>query len=318
MFYSISIGINPTLIDIGSFELSWHGLFTFVAVATAVVLLAGMHLRVPVPTLQRVMKHWRLQWTWVTVLRVTGWGRREGIVADTVYSVAVWGIIGGIVGARLVHVIDRWDFYSNNLGQAIAFWQPGVAIYGAIIGGFLGGAIYIWVNHYRGQMKDVSAGRLADLTAPAVLIAQAIGRIGDVINGEHVAKVTDLAWGFVYTNPSSGSYVQHGVIPSHPAVVYEMILDMAVLAVVWKLRGRLKPPGMLFAVYAMLYSLGRFFIQFLRFDKEWVAGLNEAQIISLIVLAITVPLVASRAKWVQREEAPPPSKRPRRARRSRA
>ena len=287
MFYSISIGINPTLIDIGSFELSWHGLFTFVAVATAVVLVAR-------------------------------WGRKEGIVPDTVYSVAVWGIIGGIIGARLVHVIDRWDFYSHNLGEAIAFWQPGVAIYGAIIGGFLGGATYIWVNHYRGRMKDVSAGRLADLTAPAVLIAQAIGRIGDVINGEHVAKVTELPWGFVYTHIDSPSNRQWAALASHPAVVYEMIWDMTVLAVIWKLRGRLVPPGMLFAVYAMLYALGRFFIQFLRLDKEWVAGLNEAQIISLIVLAITVPLVAYRARWVRREDAAPPPKRPRRTRRSRA
>ena len=284
MFYSISIGIDPNIIDIGGFELSWHGFFTFVAVAVAVVLVAR-------------------------------WGRREGIIADTVYSVAVWAIIGGIIGARLVHVIDLWDFYKNNLDQAIAFWEPGVAIYGAIIGGFLGGATYIWVNHYRGKMKELSVGRLADVTAPAILIGQAIGRIGDIINGEHVAKTTDLAWGFVYTHISSPSNARWAALPSHPAVAYEMIWDMAVLALIWKLRGRLQPPGMLFALYGMLYALGRFFIQFLRLDKEWVAGLNEAQIISLIVLAITVPLLAYRARWVRREDAAPPPTRPRRARR---
>ena len=284
MIYSISIGINPNIIDIGGFELSWHGFFTFVAVAVAVVLVAR-------------------------------WGRREGIIADMVYSVAVWAIIGGIIGARLVHVIDLWDFYRHNLDQAIAFWKPGVAIYGAIIGGFLGGATYLWVNHYRGKMKELSVGRLADVTAPAILIGQAIGRIGDVINGEHVAKVTELPWGFVYTHIDSPSNARWAALASHPAVAYEIIWDMTVLAVIWKLRGRLAPPGMLFALYAMLYALGRFFIQFLRLDKEWVAGLNEAQIISLVVLAITVPLLAYRARWVRREDAAPSPTRPRRARR---
>ena len=283
MIYSIVVGINPNIIDTGSFVLSWHGFFTFVAVALAVGLVAR-------------------------------WGRREGIVADTVYSVAVWAVIGGIVGARAFHVIDRWDYYGQNLGQVLAFWQPGLAIYGAIIGGFLGGATYIWVSHYFGRLKALSVGHLADIAAPALLIGQAVGRIGDVINGEHLAKTTDLPWGFIYSHYASRSNAQYGLIASHPAVAYEIIWDMVVLAVIWKLRGRLRPHGMLFALYGMLYALGRFFLQFLRLEKEWFAGLQEAHIVSLIVLAITVVLFASRAHWVRQEEMPAPAARPRRTR----
>ena len=310
MFNSITIGIDPDLIS-DPITVSWHGFFTFVAVVVAVVLVAGIHLRVPIPTLRHPS-----QWKWVTILRLTGWGRREGISSDNVYSVTIWAIIGGIIGARFVHVIDRWDIYSDNLGQILSVWQGGIAIYGAIIGGFIGGATYIWVNHrFFGSLKDLSIGRLADVTAPALLVAQAIGRIGDIINGEHLAKVTDLPWGFIYSHGSSLANRHHGLIASHPAVAYELIYDLVVLGVLWKLRGRLAPPGMLFALYGMLYALGRFFIQFLRLDKEWFAGLQEAHVISLIVMAITVGILASRVRWVKREEMPQQREQiPRRAR----
>ena len=75
---SIGIGMNPNLINAGGFLLSWHGVFTFIAVAVAVFL-------------------------------VVRWGTREGMVADVLYSASMWAIIGGIIGARLLHVIDFWD-----------------------------------------------------------------------------------------------------------------------------------------------------------------------------------------------------------------
>ena len=305
----IRIGIDPNIATIGPFILSWLGLCTFVAVATAVVLVAR-------------------------------WAPREGIESDMVFAVAVWAVIGGIVGARFIHVIDQWEIYSQNPGQIFAVWRGGIGLWGAIIFGFLGGATYIWGRQllgriYSGQtlpwlkrlvgqriaegylkgdmyarFKDFSVGRLADITAPAMLIAQTIGRIACTMIGDHVATRTDLPWRFVYSHPDSESFQYHGLVASHPVTVYEMIWNMVVLAIIWKLRGRLAPPGMLFALYLMLYSLGRFFIQFLRLDKVWFAGLQEAHIIALVVLAITVPLLAYRARWVKREAAPSvPSRR---------
>ena len=79
-------------------------------------------------------------------------------------------------------------------------------------------------------------------------------------------------------------------------IAYEMIWNLISLFVVWKLRGRLRPDGMLFAVYLVLYSGGRFFVTFLREDKIWALGLQEAQYISLLVLLITVPLLAIKAR----------------------
>jgi len=294
----IQIGMNPNIINAGGFVLSWHGFFTFVAVA-------------------------------VGVFQVARWAKRAGIDTEAVYAVAVWCVVGGIIGARTVHVIDRWDYYGQNPGQILAVWQGGIGLWGAILFGFLGGAAYIggrrllariysgqtmgWFKKLMGEkiaqgylngvmwarFKDFSIGRLADVTAPAMLIAQTIGRIGDIINGEHTAQATGLPWGFVYSHPLSPSFQQWGLNGSQPVIAYEMLWNMVVLFVIWKLRDRLAPPGMLFTLYLMLYALGRFFIQFLRMDKVWFAGLQEAHVIALAVLLVTVPLLAYKARFVK-------------------
>jgi phosphatidylglycerol:prolipoprotein diacylglycerol transferase len=260
----IVIGMNPNMIDLGWFVLTWHGFFSFVGVVVAVLLVAR-------------------------------WAPREGIVSDVIYSTAIWAIIGGILGARAVHVIDRWDFYSDNPVEIIAIWRGGIALFGAIVGGFAGGAIYA-------KLQGYPIGRLADLTAPALIIAQTIGRIGDIINGEHISKATEHSWGFVYTHSHSLSSQVHGLIASHPAVVYEMIWNMIVLGVVWWLWGRIKPDGMLFALYISLYSFGRFFITFLRDDKVWFLGLQEAHLIAILIVMVTVPLLVYRSHLVSRGE----------------
>ena len=190
----ISIPFDPDIIRRAGFVLSWHGFFTVVAVAVAVYLT------------------WR-------------WGRRDGLNGDAILSVATWCIIGGIIGARILHVIDFWDdVYRHNPVRVIYFWSGGIAIFGAYLGGFAGGAAYIllrnapwlhrlcdhwplrWTGMHRPFPELPSVAHLADVAAPALLIALAIGRIGDVINGEHWSSFTDLPWGWVYTDPDSLGY----------------------------------------------------------------------------------------------------------------
>ena len=284
---AIRIGIDPDMIHVGSFNLTWHGFLTFIAVALAVFLVAR-------------------------------WARQQGFDVDSVYSIATWCIIGGIVGSRALHVIDLWGFYTDDPIRIIQIWNGGITIYGAVLGGFFGGAGYmlirnhprflaLWSKLFRGATLEPaplpSIGRLADIAAPAMLIAMAVGRVGDVINGEHFAKASDLPWAFVYTHPQIQALYSNNLLsslsPSHPAIVYEMLLDMAVLGVVLAVRDRLRPYGMTFVLYLGLYSLGRFFISFLRLDKEWAIGLNEAQIVAIIVIALTIPLLAFKAQLVK-------------------
>ena len=301
--------MGPDMVEMGNFLLTWHGLFTFIAVATAVLLVAY-------------------------------WGKKEGIKPDSVYSVAVWCVISGVIGARLLHVIDFWGrIYQYDPVRVLYFWEGGVTIYGGILGGFLGGAFFMFIRNRAGfinfwnsylkwlrisgtpsgkltKLDLPSIGRLADITTPALLIAMAIGRIGDIINGEHFARITSLPWGVVYTHPATQSLYRSAIssgsispralgTPSHPAVAYELIMDLLILGVVWLIfRNRLRPHGMVFAIYLAMYSLGRFFLSFIREDKTWVVGLNEAQIVALIVLAITVTVLISKAQMVR------PIKRP--------
>ncbi len=96
----------------------------------------------------------------------------------------------------------------------------------------------------------------------------------------------------VYTHPGSPGY---GLPPSHPAVGYELLMDLLIFGILWKLRGRVRPDGTLFLLYLVTYSIGRFFLSFLRLDSNTVLlGLNQAQWISLIVLAIALPLLLLR------------------------
>ena len=280
---SISIGINPNLFSAGGFTLSWHGVFTFLAVVAAVFL-------------------------------VVRWARREGMDVDCVYSASMWAIIGGVIGARALHVIDFWgEIYQHDIGQIFSVWAGGIAIFGAISGGFVGGSLYLLIRNSAlfmaiwrpfspifGQPHKANLpriGHLADVTAPALLVAMAIGRIGDIINGEHFASATNLPWGVIYTHPDSPGL---GRPPTHPAVAYELLFDIALLAVLWPLRDRLRPRGMFFALYGCTYSIGRFFLSFMREEfNVYFGGLNEAQIAALIVIVITVPILVWRAQVVQ-------------------
>ena len=251
-------------------------------------------------------------------------GKREGLAVDSIYSVAVWAIIGGVVGARLLHIADQWnEIYGPDPIKILYVWQGGVTIYGAILGGFAGGALYIitrnsawylgvWARYFRflGEPKKAplpGVGRLADIAAPAMLFSQAIGRVGDIINGEHFADPSSLPWAIVYSHPESPGV---GLPPAHPAVAYELLMDLAILGLLWPLRKRLQPDGMFFALYLASYSVGRFFISFLRAEFKEYGGLNEAQIIALVVMAITIPLLVFKARLVR----PEPARRVRRRR----
>ncbi|MBI2919434.1 MAG: prolipoprotein diacylglyceryl transferase [Chloroflexi bacterium] len=276
----IRIGLDPDIAHVGPFVLSWHGVAIFLAVVVGVYL-----------ALRR--------------------GKAIGFPEDWVYNVAVWGIVGGIAGARLFTLIDTFDYYAQNPTAFFAIWQGGLSLYGAILGGFAGGALCA-------RRKKYPVGQLADLAAPSLLVAQAIGRVGDIINGDSYGTPTSFPFALEYTHPNSFAPIG---VPTHATPVYEIIWDLVALGIILKLRGRppagqgerpfaptgLRPDGALFAAYLALYSLGRFFISFLRENVAVLGGMNAAQIIALALLGVTIPYLAFRAKL----GSPDPSSQPR-------
>ncbi len=225
----------------------------------------------------------------LVIILWVAWQIRKGakISYNTLFMAAIVGIPSGIVVSRLLHVIDLWGYYIRNPGEIIG--GSGLTIWGAVLGAALGIWIYSRFSKFR-------FGYLADLIVPGLILAQAVGRVGCTINGCCYGLPTSLPWGIVYIQPES--LAQLGVA-LHPTQVYEIIYLLIIFGGVLTLRGRLKPDGSLFLVYLVLYSAWRIGIDFMREGTPFLFGLHQAQVISIIVLAIAIPLLALRTRWVK-------------------
>jgi len=225
----------------------------------------------------------------LTVVLWTAWQAKKGahISYDTVFTAALVGIPSGVVLSRLLHVIDGWEYYSQNPGEIIG--GGGLTAYGAVLGATLG----IWIYS---RFSKFQFGYFADVVAPGIILAQAIGRIGCTINGCCYGLETFLPWSIVYTHPDSLCPLG---VATHPTTVYEIIWNLLVFGVLLKLRGRLKPDGSLFLIYLSLYSAYRLGTDFLRPGTPFLFGLHQAQVIAIIVLAIAIPLLALRTRWAR-------------------
>jgi phosphatidylglycerol:prolipoprotein diacylglycerol transferase len=208
---------------------------------------------------------------------------------ETIITAALVGIPSGIIISKLLHVIDMWDYYSQYPSQIIG--ASGLAIWGAVLGATLG----VWIYS---KFSNLRFGYLVDLVAPGIILAQAVGRVGCTINGCCYGLPTSLPWGIVYTNPES--YAPLGVAV-HPTQIYEIVFCLIVFAVLLRLRGHFKPDGSLFLIYLSIYSLWRVGIDFLRDGTPFLFGLHQAQVISIIVLLITIPILVLRTRWVKAE-----------------
>ncbi len=260
----IDIHIDPILIQLGPLVITWHGLFTALGV------LGGIWL-------------------------ATRLGIERGFSEDDIMSVALWGVVGGIVGARLMHVVDQWAYYARDPLAILRVNEGGLAIWGSIIGGPLGGAIYAW-------RRGLSIPKMLDFGGLGLILGMAIGRLGDVINGEHHGSDAGVPWSVRYTHPNTLGDLN---VPVHLAVGYELIMDVLVLAVcTWLLYRRAFPrDGMVFWAMIALYSLGRFFVQFFRLDTPFLWGLSQAQLLSFAVGAIAVWILVYLASSSRRRPA---------------
>lgn len=244
---TIEIGLDPELGRIGGFLLTWHGLFVALGIGAGV---------------------------YVAVLMA----RRKGFVDDDSHSVALVGIIAGIVGARALFVAENWEMFEGRVWDILRVGEGGISVYGGIIGGVLGGWLY-------GVWRGLPIARGLDAGAFGLILGQAIGRMGCIINGDHVSASSGLPWAVEYTHATSPSF---GLGPQHPASAYELIGDLlifGVLLVLWRVSEK---DGVIFFSYALLYSVMRFGVSFLRFDNEPALGLRMAQLIALGVIAVSL------------------------------
>ena len=213
----------------------------------------------------------------VAVVLAARGARQKGISPNEIYSLTPWLLIGGIVGARMFHVVDHWNYYAGNPSQIIMIQEGGSAIWGALVGGLIAIVAYV-------KMRHLQLGRFFDTLVPALLIGQIIGRIGCAINRDAWGGPTNLPWGFIYIN--SGASIPWNLIgiPTHPYPVYEMIWNGLVLLLLIKIHSRFKMDELMFFSYLLLYSMGRLILTLVRQENVLFWGLQEAQVVGVMVI----------------------------------
>lgn len=247
----ITIGIDPVAFSLGAFEIRWYGVMVALAILSIII---------------------------ISLLEA----RRVGIPEEHIYNVGLWAIISGILISRLVHVIDKWDYYIAHPSQIIAF--EGLAVYGAVIGALLAVLIYTWI-------KKLSFWQIGDIIAPGSIFGQAIGRIGCIINGCCYGLKNPPPWAgaTMYNHPSHALMGIPLAVPLYPTQIYHLIWNLIAFGILWYLRRRLKPQGSLFLSYLALYAVGDLAIRFVRVGEPFLFGMQQAQLIGIIILLITVP-----------------------------
>lgn len=238
---------------------------------------------------------------------VGGWvaaryARERRLHGEEILNLVVVITLSGMVGARVFYLLENDTTALVEPGAW--FGTRGYSFYGAILLGVPAVALYL---RYRGLGL-----RYLDALAAGFPLGMAVGRIGDVINGEHFGPVSELPWAFRYTH--SDAEVPSNVLAYHSGGFYEVVLALAMLAVVWPLRHRFRRPGMLLWLVIALYSAGRFAMFFVRSDSETLAlGLNGAQWTSLALLIVAAAAISLTAKRPtvgpardRAHEAPPP------------
>ena len=226
------------------------------------------------------------------------WARREELPVEKIEGLLLWVLVGAMGGARLYFVVQN-DFasYLREPWRVFAIWEGGLAFFGGLFGATLAGNLYA-------RARALPFARVADLVAPAVPIAGAIGRIACGLDGMDYGKPTSLPWGVIYTHPAS--YAPNDGIARHPVQFYELAGDLVIAAALLKLRGRV-PEGALFLTYLVLFGTFRFALFFARGDVPAVAlGLSNGHWTALGVVLVAVPilvLVTRRRRLVTRSQS---------------
>lgn len=243
------------------------------------------------------------------------WGKSKGINEETIENFAFTAIISGLLGARIYYVLFNFDYYGKNPLEIPAVWHGGLAIHGAIIGGFLGSLAFA-------LKKKIKLWDLTDIAAPLLLMGQGIGRFGNFMNGEvhGVPTFTPLniifssnskffEWYNTYQNSSLEiqmkfkELVPWGIVfpsgspagdefPSvalHPAMLYEMVLNFigfGILVYLFKMKNYNK--GIITMVYIIFYSLIRIFVSFFRAEDLMVMGMRAPHLTSLVMMIMAI------------------------------
>lgn len=248
----MTIDVDPVIGRLGPLVFRWYGILMVVAVAVGVFIFS------------RALEY-------------------RGISRQHAWSIALIAVPCGAIGARLVHVFENFGFYWENPGRIFGTELVGLAIYGVVGGGLVGLLVYC-------IFAKLPILKVLDSTAIAFPVAQVIGKVANIINGDTWGNPTDLPWAFTYVNPASLIPDRLLGVPTHPNPLYEQIWLFVMVAILLIVIPRIKVDGWAFLLYVGLYSGGRFFLSFLRVNQIIAFGLVQAQLIALGIIILSIPL----------------------------
>jgi len=250
----ITIPFDPVLFRVGSFGVHWYG------VAYVVAFAVGMRI-------------------------TSGYARSRGFTEKQISDLYWWNIAIGLLGGRLYFVIQQPNLgdYLRNPIQVIAVWQGGMAFFGALMACLLTSLVYAYRNH-------LSIWVILDAGALFATLPQAIGRIGNIINGDILGDRSNLPWAVRYTNPHT--FAPQLGVAYQPAGAYELLGSLVLFAIVLLVLSRRPPVGFAGITYLIGYPVSQLLLFYLRSTEPVLAfGLKQAQLTALAFLVVVIPLL---------------------------
>jgi len=210
------------------------------------------------------------------IIWVSWQAERRGVGSEVVMDVALLSMFSSIIGARLLYVLVNWSYFVENPLESIMIQRGGLVLYGGVSLAIIVDIIYL-------KLRNGPVWEVADLAGPTILLGQAFGRLGCFFNGCCYGQPTPHGWGILFPLGSS-AYYQYPDIAIFPLQLVAVLANLLLFLFLWWYSSRRQFPGQIFALYGILYSTYRFFIEFLRGDIErgiisrlstsqWISGL---------------------------------------------
>jgi phosphatidylglycerol:prolipoprotein diacylglycerol transferase len=254
--------MHPILVKLGPITIRYYGLMYVIAITVGFFLTRSEILR-----------------------------KKIALSSESLLDLLLWTVPLAIIGARIYYVAFQWSYYGSHLADIFKIWNGGLAIHGGILGGAL--AIFLFARH-----KRVSFWALTDCLVPSLILGQAIGRIGNLMNGDAYGLPTTLPWGIHFPADSPAGLAYPGQA-THPSMIYEMLLNLMIFAFLWGTRKRGYRDGFATAMYFILYAIARTIVSFTRGDDLYLGPIKAPYLISGIFILVFGLLIWRRRLYVR-------------------
>ena len=221
---------------------------------------------------------------------------RYKIDTQDVWDVGLWGLLGGVIGARLAFVLLNVGYFRLHPAEILHIWTGGMTFYGGLAGGVLAGVLLC-------RARGIRVGDMADLIAPSFAIGYALGRVGCFLNGCCYGGLCEPPLGMRFHQPEGGL-----TPPSHPAQLYAAVAGLLMYFVLTRLEPHRRFPGQLMLVFVGLYGVYRFLVEFVRegvtAETTRLLGLTQGQIASFVLVLFVAALYGLASRRGSRSATP--------------